>query len=95
MNSATPFESIESTLSSAQRQKLQDYVVLIREGSRKQNLVGPRNPIMIWEDLIMDAASQYMDHIQHTWEIRFDIISIILHENAKYEIKHFEDAFYY
>ena len=29
------------------------------------------------EALIMDAAQRFMEKIEHEWEIRFDVISII------------------
>jgi len=35
-----------------------------------------------------------MRKINHTWEIRFDIIGILLPKNKKMEINHFEDAFF-
>ncbi len=43
--------------------------------------------------LMSDAASAYMEQINHEWEIRFDIISIVL-KNTDPEIVHFEDAFF-
>jgi len=47
------------------------------------------------EALIMDAAQRYMEKIGHEWEIRFDIISIILDKNLKIkELEHFKDAFF-
>jgi len=47
------------------------------------------------EALIMDAAQRYMEEIGHEWEIRFDIISIILKKApVEPEIKHFKDAFF-
>lgn len=48
------------------------------------------------EALIIDAAQRYMEHIKYDWQIRFDIISIILDKelNVK-QLKHFEDAFFY
>jgi len=46
------------------------------------------------ERLMMDAASAYMEKINHDWEIRFDIISV-LHKNERdIKITHFEDAFF-
>ena len=48
------------------------------------------------EALIMDAAQRYMEEIDHTWEIRFDIVSILLDKSLKViKIEHFEDAFFY
>ncbi len=46
------------------------------------------------EQLIADAASIYMKKIGHDWEIRFDIISILLKNQKDYSIEHFEDAFF-
>ena len=45
------------------------------------------------QNLLTDAANVYMEHINHEWEVRFDIISIILH-GEKYDLQHFEDAFF-
>ena len=47
------------------------------------------------ERLIMDAAQRYMEKIGHEWEIRFDIISIIIDKNkALSRLEHFKDAFF-
>lgn len=46
------------------------------------------------ENLIADAAGRYMELIQHDWEIRFDIISIVFHKSGGDEIKHYKDAFF-
>jgi len=47
------------------------------------------------EHLIIDAAQRYMEQIGHDWEIRFDIISIILDQKGqKHDLQHFEDAFF-
>jgi putative endonuclease len=46
------------------------------------------------EELIMDAASEYMKQIKHEWEIRFDIISVILHKHHSPTIRHIKDAFF-
>ncbi len=45
------------------------------------------------QQLIMDAASQYMQEINHEWAIRYDIIGIIINDNG-IELKHYEDAFF-
>jgi len=44
--------------------------------------------------LLTDAASMYMEKINHDWEIRFDIISVLLKDVNKPQISHFEDAFF-
>lgn len=44
--------------------------------------------------LLQDAAIAYMRSINHTWEIRFDIIGVLIHSANNIEINHFEDAFF-
>ena len=43
---------------------------------------------------IAKAARAYMRQINHTWEVRFDIISILLHPDGTHELEHLEDAFF-
>lgn len=46
------------------------------------------------ELLLHDLASRYMEHIAHEWEIRFDIISVLLRDPYGYEIRHIPDAWF-
>ncbi|MBC7884016.1 MAG: YraN family protein [Saprospiraceae bacterium] len=46
------------------------------------------------ENLIIDAASRYMILINHTWEIRFDIISIVFDKEMNPAVIHYKDAFF-
>ncbi|MEM0995383.1 MAG: YraN family protein [Bacteroidota bacterium] len=46
------------------------------------------------EQFMIDAAHVYMEKINHEWEIRFDIIGIVLHQDQQADIRHFEDAFF-
>ncbi len=46
------------------------------------------------EKMMIDAASAYMIEVGHEWEIRFDIVSVIYHNQAHQTIDHFEDAFF-
>lgn len=46
------------------------------------------------ELLLHELASRYMESISHDWEIRFDIISILLIEPYGHEIKHIKDAWF-
>ncbi len=43
---------------------------------------------------ISKAASAYMRQINHSWEVRFDIISILLHQDGTHTLEHIEDAFF-
>ena len=44
--------------------------------------------------LIADAATQYMEEINHHWEVRFDVISIVINGDDSHHLKHFPDAFF-
>ena len=46
------------------------------------------------ERLIAQAAQAYMEAVQHDWEIRFDIIAILLLPDGSHDLQHFEDAFF-
>lgn len=46
------------------------------------------------ENLIIDAANQYMLQINHDWEIRFDIIAILFDKNLNASTTHYKDAFF-
>lgn len=43
---------------------------------------------------IAKVARAYMRAIDHTWEVRFDIIAILLFPDGSYELEHLEDAFF-
>lgn len=45
------------------------------------------------EQLMTDAAGVYMEKTSHDWEIRFDIISVIL-KGEQHRLEHFRDAFF-
>lgn len=46
------------------------------------------------QDLLARTAGVYMESIQYEWEIRFDIIAVILRSGKVLEIRHLEDAFF-
>ncbi|MBK9270602.1 MAG: YraN family protein [Saprospiraceae bacterium] len=50
------------------------------------------NERKLW--MLNDLANRYMELIGHEWEIRFDLLSVILHEPYGHEIKHLKDAWY-
>lgn len=76
--------------------KIKDILVFVEVKTRSYNLYGPPETAVTQkkEQLLADAASVYMEEINHTWEIRFDIISITLDNPHDPEIIHFEDAFF-
>jgi putative endonuclease len=46
------------------------------------------------QQLIADAASVYMEEVGHEWEVRFDIIAVLFHNEAYQSVDHFVDAFF-
>ncbi|MDG2448550.1 MAG: YraN family protein [Saprospiraceae bacterium] len=44
--------------------------------------------------LMFGAANAYMFAINHTWEIRFDVISVLMNSKHPPKLTHFEDAFF-
>ncbi len=78
--------------------KTQEVLVFVEVKSRSYDHYGaPEESIdEKKETLIMDAAQRYMEKIDHQWEIRFDIISIIFNKMKEAsEIRHYEDAFFH
>lgn len=46
-------------------------------------------------ELLSAAASAYMDKIEHEWEIRFDLVSLIIYrEDQSFSLEHIKDAFF-
>lgn len=45
-------------------------------------------------ELMVDAANVYMEEVGHDWEIRFDIISVLFHNEKHQSVDHFQDAFF-
>lgn len=46
------------------------------------------------QDLLARTAGVYMEQIDYDWEIRFDIIAILMKADKVLEIRHVEDAFF-
>lgn len=44
--------------------------------------------------LLTEAAAVYCEKINHDWEIRFDVISVLDKKNQQPILKHIEDAFF-
>ncbi len=43
---------------------------------------------------LAEAASHYMETFGHEWELRFDVVSVLVHPNGVCRVEHFEDAFF-
>lgn len=46
------------------------------------------------QDLLARTAGLYMEHIDYDWEIRFDIVAVLMKDGVLREIRHLEDAFF-
>ena len=40
------------------------------------------------------AAGKYMEASGHDWEVRFDLVSVILRPNGTASVKHYEDVYF-
>lgn len=45
-------------------------------------------------ELLSAAAAAYMEQINHEWELRFDLVSVIIEEDGTYKLEHVKDAFF-
>ncbi len=46
------------------------------------------------QQLLYDAATAYMDQINHGGEVRFDILSVVIRPDGTHDIRHLQDAFF-
>jgi putative endonuclease len=46
------------------------------------------------QDIMARTAGAYMEQIGYDWEIRFDIVAVLLKGDQLLEIRHVEDAFF-
>jgi len=76
--------------------KYEEVLIFIEVKSRSSDLFGRPESFVdaTKQQLIADAASVYMEKVGHEWEVRFDIVSILFHNEAYQSIDHFKDAFF-
>lgn len=77
--------------------KLDQALIFVEVKTRSYNYYGEPEEAVTekQEHLIMDAAQRYMEEVGHEWEVRFDIIAVILDKNkALSKLEHFKDAFF-
>lgn len=46
------------------------------------------------QEMLARTAGVYMEHIDYDWEIRFDIVAVLLDGKGGHKIRHIEDAFF-
>ncbi len=73
-----------------------DVLVFLEVKTRSDNYFGEPEDFVAFkkEHLMASAASAYMEQIDHEWEIRFDIIGIVMDNQQQYHLKHIKDAFF-
>ena len=71
-------------------------LVFVEVKTRSSDYFGPPESFVTpqKEKLMVRAAHAYMKKIEHDWEIRFDIVSILKSGDEDYQIEHIEDAFW-
>ncbi|PHN04806.1 YraN family protein [Flavilitoribacter nigricans] len=73
-----------------------DILVFVEVKTRTSEYFGPPETFVTpqKEKLLVRAAHAYMQQIDHQWEIRFDVISVVSRSREDYEIRHLPDAFW-
>lgn len=76
--------------------KQEEILVFIEVKTRTSELFGGPTGTLTerQQKLISSAAADYMREVGHDWEIRFDIIGILLEETGDFKLEHVEDAFF-
>lgn len=76
--------------------KKDNIVIFVEVKTRKSTAFGyPEDFVDALKQEQMHAgAAEYVHFIDHDWEIRFDIVSVVYNSKEKFEIKHIEDAFF-
>ncbi|HEX5626228.1 MAG TPA: YraN family protein [Saprospiraceae bacterium] len=71
-------------------------LVFIEVKTRSSDYFGPPEAFVSEkkERMMQEAASVYMEAIGHDWEVRFDIVSVLLHADGGHQLEHFRDAFF-
>lgn len=73
-----------------------DALVFVEVKTRNSSNFGqPESFITARKELFMqEAASAYMEQQQYNWEIRFDVIGIVLNPDGTHELNHYRDVFF-
>ena len=73
-----------------------DVLVIIEVKTRSYEHFGPPEDFVSEKKqrLMTLAGAAYMEKHHHTWQVRFDVISIIVDSKQQYRIQHFPDAFW-
>lgn len=76
--------------------KINDIIIFVEVKTRSSSFFGnPEEFVSLYQEkMIADAASRYLEKINHDWEFRFDVIGIILKKEEVKELRHFKDAFF-
>ena len=76
--------------------KERDILIFIEVKTRTNTIFGEPEDFVDSKKIkfLTSAAGDYMREINYEWEVRFDIISIIIKSSKTTRIKHIEDAFF-
>ena len=76
--------------------KKEDVLIFVEVKTRSNDFFGKPEEFVTRKKklLLFHAANEYMEQTNHFWEIRFDIISVLIDRFGTIDITHFEDAFF-
>lgn len=72
-------------------------LVFVEVKTRSYDYFGPPDAFVDnkKEELMTGASHVYMEMINHEWEVRFDVISILLNRDGTGHLKHIKSAFFH
>lgn len=75
--------------------KWKEVLVFVEVKTRSDNYFGEPETFVTQQkmEMMTSVASVFMEEINHDWEYRFDVISVIIRKGKNY-INHIEDAFW-
>ncbi len=73
-----------------------DVLVFVEVKTRRSEVFGQPEAFVSAKkmDLMAAAAAEYMSRIKHDWEIRFDVVSVVLPAGRSPRVRHLPDAFF-
>lgn len=76
--------------------RLEDILIFVEVKTRSSGRFGHPSRFFsrAQQRRISRAASMYMEEVGHEWEIRFDLITVLLKPPREPAIEHFEDVFF-
>ncbi|MCL4113866.1 UNVERIFIED_CONTAM: hypothetical protein GTU68_043616 [Idotea baltica] len=76
--------------------QIDDLIVFVEVKTRSSDYFGPPDAFVTTrkQKLVTTASHAYIEKLEYEGAIRFDIIAILINDQASPQISHYEDAFF-